>query len=160
MHVLHEAMEMLAALLAAPGARAKNSSTRNVLPRPTPPQSQRPRSGARCAAGSQRPRASIVSAGEHPATEVLRGGQHGALRLVERVALGRERGLGACGERGLLGRVVQSLSSGAVAEVVERSGIRQRIGIPHGPAVDRLAYRELDDLAADRARDLRHLQDL
>ena len=49
---------------------------------------------------------------------------------------------------------------GAVAEVLERLGVGERLDVLHRPAMHHLAHRELDDLAALGARNIGDLHDL
>src|SRR5919198_6701370 len=49
---------------------------------------------------------------------------------------------------------------GPVLELLQRLGIGERLDVLHRAAVHHIAHRELDDLAALGARDVRHLADL
>src|SRR5262245_17500972 len=55
---------------------------------------------------------------------------------------------------------VSALQLDAVAKVLERVRIGERLDVLHGAAMNDFAHGELDDLAALRPRDLGHLQDL
>src|SRR5262245_11888069 len=48
----------------------------------------------------------------------------------------------------------------AVAEMLQRLGVGERLDILHRPPVHDVAHRELDDLVRLGARDVRHLQHL
>ena len=49
---------------------------------------------------------------------------------------------------------------GAADEMVERLRVRERVAVADGPAVNRFAHRELDDLAVHRARNVGDGEDL
>ena len=87
--------------------------------------------------------------------ELVKVGDQVQATYEEAVALSVEPGEAAGGEEAALGAEL-----GAVAEVLQRLGVGERLEVLHRPAVHDVAHRELDDLAALGARDVGDLHDL
>ena len=110
-HVQHEAVEVLAPLLADRQFGEESVDEERLAAADSAPQVEAAQRRAHArqqveAAGEQR------VAGEDPAAQVLQARQRSALRRVERMTLGRECRLDLRGKRRALGVRAQSASSG------------------------------------------------
>lgn len=110
-HVLHEAVEMIAPLLADRQFGEERVDEEGLATADAAPEVEAAQRRAHArqqveAAGEQR------AAGEDPAAQVVQARQRRALRSVERMTLGRECGLDLRGKRRALGVRAQSASSG------------------------------------------------